>query len=78
MDLLCVGGGGILGAIIHSVFNLSGGAKVNLVVSSNYLQFKKEKKDFAFGMDEARYLKIIVKNIFNFLFLHYKCGALIL
>ena len=68
MDLLCVGGGGILGAIIHSVFNLSGGAKVNLVVSSNYLQFKKEKKDFAFGMDEARYLKIIVKiySIFYF------------
>ena len=42
--------GGILGAIIHSVFNLSGGAEVNLVVSSNYLQFKKEKKDFAFGL----------------------------
>ena len=57
-----------MGAIIHSVFNLSGGAKVNLVVSSNYLQFKKEKKDFAFGMDEARYLKIIVKiySIFYF------------
>ena len=58
MDLVCRGKGFFGG---NNVFNLSGGSKVNLVVSSNYLQFKKEKKDFAFGMDEARYLKIIVK-----------------
>ena len=82
MDLLCVGG--ILGVIIHSVFNLSGGAKVNLVVSSYYLQFIKEKKRkkwakrFCLWYGWSEIFKDYCKNIFNFLFLHYKCGALIL